>query len=329
MKNIIRKNRYLLAGMLAGTVITSSAFADSVLFSYTGGLQQQTIATSGTYYILGTGAQGGSANGGLGGGGTWIAGSVDLTAGTVLDIIVGESGATGNFGTDWGGGGGGGTFVWIDGLPDPLLIAGGGGGAGYSGTGGVAGFSYQEAGFSGTADNGGAGGSSGSGGQGGTGTDLGFNGGGGGGWTGAGSDGYGNAPGTGLGSAGGGGWGAFSFACGAGGCDDCMAGPFANGGFGGGGGGGWQGGGGGGGYSGGGGGDGSGGSGGAGGSFMTPSMALLVFQGGANQADGFLQIATSQSELMSTPEPGTFALIALSLIAVSLLPVRAKNAMRR
>jgi len=266
---------------------------NNISFQYTNSVQQYTVPVSGNYYILAGGAQGGSGEVSLGGPGTEIEGSIYLTAGTTLNLVVGGSGFTGNFGTFWGGGGGGGSFVWVAGSSTPLLVAGGGGGANFDGPGGTAAPAYQEFGFNGDGPGGGAGGTNGFGGQGGTGDNGQRNGGGGGGWYGNGTAGEGTAISTGQGSAGLGGYGAFSFAGGAGGADDPINGPWANGGYGGGGGGGYQGGGGGGGYSGGGGGDGTGDSGGAGGSYLDPSLTGAGFVSGGNQADGFVTIGIS------------------------------------
>ena len=60
-------------------------------------------------------AQGGPGDASSGGLGAVIGGTVSLTAGTQLEIVVGGAGLTGNFGTLWGGGGGGGSFVFVSG----------------------------------------------------------------------------------------------------------------------------------------------------------------------------------------------------------------------
>jgi len=299
--------------IVAALLAVPTAVAGTLTFNYTGVLQQYVIPTDGNYFIVSAGAQGGSGQGGSGGAGTEIEGNAFLTAGTVLDIIVGQSGFTGDFGTIWGGGGGGGSFVWIDGSPTPLIIGGGGGGAGYDGAGGVGAATYSTTGEKGSGPGGGAGGTNGQGGQGGTGDGCNYNGGGGAGWLGNGGNGCGTAPGTGTGSAGNGGMGPLTFLGGMGGCDDCTNGPFANGGFGGGGGGGWQGGGGGGGYSGGGGGDGVDYPGGAAGSYLDGSLSGVAFVSGGNQADGFVLIS-DRAIALGTPEPGSFGLAFAALI---------------
>ena len=100
------------------------------------GIQKWTVPHTGTYEIEAHGAAG--ANGTctktnrtfewhFGGLGARKKGRFDLKDGTILKILVGQSGTTG---TDFGerpGGGGGGSFVtYNDGMP--LIIAGGGGG---------------------------------------------------------------------------------------------------------------------------------------------------------------------------------------------------------
>jgi hypothetical protein len=90
-----------------------------------------TIPTTDTYQILAFGAQGGSgafAGGvGAGGRGAEIGGDFNLTAGEILQIVVG--GAGGTAAGNGAGGGGGGSFV-VGAGNTPLVIAGGGGGGG-------------------------------------------------------------------------------------------------------------------------------------------------------------------------------------------------------
>ena len=91
-----------------------------------GGVQIWTVPVTGLYRIEAKGAQGGSqAPLKHGGKGVTMRGDFNLTAGTVLKILVGQEGSSG-FGCY---GGGGGSFV-TDTLNTPLIIAGGGGGAG-------------------------------------------------------------------------------------------------------------------------------------------------------------------------------------------------------
>ncbi len=163
----------------------------------------------------------------------------------------------------------------------PIVIAGGGGGAGYSGDAPGGAGQTGTAGQTGFGPGGGAGGTLGSGGAGGTGNGGIDNGGGGAGLLGNGGYGLGDGAGIGEGSSGDGGLGPPTFAGGLGGGDIDIP-QYANGGFGGGGGGGWQGGGGGGGYSGGGGGDGVDYGGGGGGSYLAPSLTGVSMLGGVN-----------------------------------------------
>jgi collagen type I/II/III/V/XI/XXIV/XXVII alpha len=249
----------------------------SETFTYQGAvIQTETITTSGTYDIVADGAQGG---GTAGGNGAEIGGEFVLTAGEVIEIVVGGAGSGGGSGS----GGGGGTFVieTFDGtnaVHTPLVIAGGGGGAAYTGAGGAGGTT----GTSGTNGYGSGGGIGGSGGNGGAGGGVG--GGGGGGYSGG--DGGSGTSGGSSGTAGAGSNGS-TYTGGNGG---------APGGFGGGGGGGYNGGGGGGGFGGGGGGygangstDGSGdGGGGGGGSFDAGTNQVLV--AGENAGNGMVTI---------------------------------------
>jgi hypothetical protein len=237
-------------------------------FDATGSIQSETITNSGTYAITVDGAQGGNiAGGGNGGLGAAVSGDIYLTAGTVLEIVVGGEGGAGER-FESGGGGGGGSFVFAGSDPNDLLndtllaVAGGGGGGGSQGAGGGGGTSGSSGNpVSGQQSDGqGHGGADGAAGTGGTMT----NGGGGGGYTGGSGGGFGDGETLGT---------SFSGGAGNGG---------GAGGFGGGGGGG-LGGGGGGGYGGGGGGY-STGSGGGGGSYdadLTGAMAQSATHSGA------------------------------------------------
>jgi hypothetical protein len=104
------------------------ARADFV-FDYTGSLQTYTVSATGTYTITVAGAEGGYAFTGAGtnpGNGAVLAGQISLTAGTVLEILVGGQGGYGS-GISNSGGGGGGSFVYIQNASTPLIVAGGGG----------------------------------------------------------------------------------------------------------------------------------------------------------------------------------------------------------
>jgi CSLREA domain-containing protein len=217
-------------------------------FTYTGSVQTYSVLTTGTYDLSVAGAQGAvySVNPTIGEGAV-MSGDISLTAGTTLQVVVGGEGTFS--------GGGGGSFVYVSGASQPLIVAGGGGGEGEYGFGSSAQTGTSGGDAAGT--NHGTGGTSGSGGSGGqTGS---FDGGGGAGWSG---NGGGSAE---SGEGGLGGQDGQSTTPFAGGAGDSNADPTPpNGGYGGGGGGG-EGGGGGGGYSGGGGGGDTGGQGGGGG----------------------------------------------------------------
>ncbi|HTI83161.1 MAG TPA: Hint domain-containing protein [Acetobacteraceae bacterium] len=248
-------------------------------FTYQGAvIQTETITTSGTYDIVAYGAQGGNGGDTTGGLGAEVGGDFVLTAGEVIEVVVGGAGASGV-----AGGGGGGTFVretfnGTNPVHIPLVIAGGGGGGGYGASNGGDG-SINTSGDAGIGTGGGAGGSGGSGGAGG-----GKAGGGGGGYIGGTGGARGGYATSGSGSIG------ATYTGGAG-----YSGNGA-GGFGGGGGGGFNGGGGGGGYSGGGGGGGANGSfsgagaggGGGGGSFDGGTDQVLV--AGENAGNGMVTI---------------------------------------
>lgn len=105
-----------------------SVYASSNLFGVktADGIQTWTVPVTGLYRIEVKGAQGGGqAPTKFGGKGASMRGDFNLTAGTVLNILVGQEGSSG-FGCY---GGGGGSFV-TDNLNTPLIVAGGGGGAG-------------------------------------------------------------------------------------------------------------------------------------------------------------------------------------------------------
>jgi hypothetical protein len=98
------------------------------LVTTTAGIQSWTVPSNGLYKIDAYGAEGGFSAGNVQGGlGANITGTLNLTAGQVLLILVGQQGGTSNHG-------GGGTFI-TDNLNNPIIIAGGGGGG--CGAGGV------------------------------------------------------------------------------------------------------------------------------------------------------------------------------------------------
>jgi hypothetical protein len=290
----------------------SSAAASSITLSYTGSIVTYTIPTSGVYQITAAGGQGGAGGvvlfnplpSGVGGLGSLAIGDISLTAGTILDIVVGGMGLPGIFAGEGGGGGGGGSFVFVVGATTPLVVAGGGGGGGFGFPGGSG--QTTTSGESVPESPGGTGGMGGSGGSGG------YSGGGGGGWLGNGTNGgAGDCEGASEGGRGGSGPPTFTGGMGVGVEPEC-----ANGGFGGGGGGGEAGGGGGGGYPGGGSGstiDADSLGGGGGGSFIADTLFDTSLTGGINGGNGFVTISTA------VPEPRSFALLGLGLIGLALL----------
>jgi len=121
-------------------------YKDSVTFSFKGS-EQTWVVPAGvtTIHVDAYGAQGGSANGGKGG---RVESNLKVTPGTKLIINVGSQPAGAEAGYNGGGkacgnghGGGGATDIRIgsSGLEARILVAGGGGGAGYGGVGGPGG----------------------------------------------------------------------------------------------------------------------------------------------------------------------------------------------
>jgi hypothetical protein len=112
----------------SGTVAYSEYISDGYGPNGTGSngsIQTYTVPSTGAYQIMAKGAQGGgnSALGTTGGLGASMQGNFYLTAGEVINIMVGQAGGDGH-----GGGGGGGSFVVKDSGDIPLIVAGGGGG---------------------------------------------------------------------------------------------------------------------------------------------------------------------------------------------------------
>jgi hypothetical protein len=105
----------------------------SGVVSVNSGVQSWTVPASGNYTITVAGGQGGIPNGvgqnnrGLG---AIVRASFALTAGTQLNLVVGQEANQNTQGNtaNGGGNGGGGSFVWINGQNLPLLVGGGGGG---------------------------------------------------------------------------------------------------------------------------------------------------------------------------------------------------------
>ena len=106
------------------------------------GIQIWQVPLNGSYLIEAWGATGaeGRLNAGpsaatrAGGKGAYMKGSFNLTQGTMLKILVGQTGKVGQTGFPLPGGGGGGTFVVLS-SGISLIIAGGGGGGGAPGVG--------------------------------------------------------------------------------------------------------------------------------------------------------------------------------------------------
>ena len=113
----------LLAGASAAALASTAAEAES--FNFTGTVQNYLVTQTGIYMLTAAGAPGGGMGSGLGGDGATGSGKFSLTSGTLLNIIVGQSGQNAS---PFAGGGGGGTFIYGD-LATAFAIAGGGGGA--------------------------------------------------------------------------------------------------------------------------------------------------------------------------------------------------------
>ncbi|MDA7803166.1 gliding motility-associated C-terminal domain-containing protein [Crocinitomix sp.] len=111
---------------LVFTLFTFSlnGYGQSETFSYTGAVQTYVVPDGVTAIrIEAKGAGGGDGDGGAGGAGVCMEGTFYVTAGDVLDVIVGEAGL--QYGNS--GGGGGGSGVVFGGVP--MIVAGAGGGA--------------------------------------------------------------------------------------------------------------------------------------------------------------------------------------------------------
>ncbi len=111
------------------TAYTGTNLAGSVTVS-TQGIQTWTVPVSGSYQINAVGAGGGGA---AGGNGASMSGTFTLTSGTVLKIVVGQTGVTVISGSSRFGGGGG-SYV-TNSSNSPYVVAGGGGGSAITGSG--------------------------------------------------------------------------------------------------------------------------------------------------------------------------------------------------
>jgi hypothetical protein len=115
--------------VLVSLVFGSHAIlAQTTTFNYSGGIVTYTVPAGVTAVEIDAyGAQGGNASGGQAGGlGARIKGTVGVSPGDVLKVLVGGQGGAGTQG-----GGGGGSFVTTNGNV-ALVVAGGGGGGAYS-----------------------------------------------------------------------------------------------------------------------------------------------------------------------------------------------------
>lgn len=109
----------------------NSAYSGTTLdgdVTVSAGFQYWTVPATGDYLITVAGAEGGrnTDHAHDGGRGAEMSGVFALTAGQVLEILVGQEGTDGRDDA----GAGGGTFVMVDGASTPLIVAGGGGGGG-------------------------------------------------------------------------------------------------------------------------------------------------------------------------------------------------------
>lgn len=119
----------VLAG--SGVVSTgSNGFIEinGILYSYTGAVVDWIAPSSGLYSFIVDGAQGGQGDSDPGGFGTDVEGSVFLTGGEQLGLLVGGGGNSGYLGGVAAGGGGGASFVYEIGanpnnIPEPASLA--------------------------------------------------------------------------------------------------------------------------------------------------------------------------------------------------------------
>ena len=142
--------------------VPSAGSTGSQTFSYSGTITNFTVPVGVSSLIVeAKGAQGGTSSSNAGGLGAYIKGTVTVTPGQVLKVLVGGQGSSGTQG-----GGGGGSFVTTN-SNGALVIAGGGGGGQYTGslnlsnangTTGNSGMAGMDQGYNRTAGAGGTGG---------------------------------------------------------------------------------------------------------------------------------------------------------------------------
>ncbi len=117
--------------LLSSTALVSQSNQDILTpFSYTGGIVQFVVPTTGQYSITAFGGQGGSGDGNGGGDGGEAQAVFTLTAGETLEIAVGGAGGNGSSPKGAGGGGGGSFVILNDNGTKSVLVVGGGGGGG-------------------------------------------------------------------------------------------------------------------------------------------------------------------------------------------------------
>ena len=126
-----------------------SAWSGTYLNMTTQGIQQWTVPVTGTYTIEATGAAGGLNPGQTEARGARIIGTVSLTQGEILNIVVGQPGTGGTRVNSPGGGGG--TFVYRN-ASTPLIIAGAGAGMRANWSTDAQGQAGQNAGFARSSD---------------------------------------------------------------------------------------------------------------------------------------------------------------------------------
>jgi len=121
---------------ICGNTVTASAkvSSDTLNFGFINNTLQRYVVPAGidSITITAVGGKGGVTSATVlrtGGLGASLTGTLAVTPGHVLMILIGGAGG---YGTNDGGGGGGGTFVWDSNTNALLVAAGGGGGAGYS-----------------------------------------------------------------------------------------------------------------------------------------------------------------------------------------------------